>query len=182
MLNLKDLGQPTEFWDYFNQISKIPRESRHEDKIRNFIKGEAAKFGFIFQIDEIGNIAVKIPTMNQKLKCVLQCHMDMVCEKNDDVKHDFSKDPLKLKIMEIDNEKWLTAEGTTLGADNGVGICFILSIMKKINDGSLNFDSLGLELIFTVLEEYNLGGAEGIDRSLVDGNMLINLEPSMPLR
>lgn len=177
MSKLKDLGQPEEFWDYFEQISKIPRCSRNEERIRNFIKEEGEKFGYKTQVDKVGNLAISIPAKStQKEKLILQCHMDMVCEKNDDVEHDFSKDPLKLKIMEIDNEKWLTAEGTTLGADNGVGICFILSIMKKINDGSLNFDSLGLELIFTVLEEYNLGGAEGIDRSLVDGNMLINLD------
>jgi len=177
MSKLKDIGQPEEFWDYFEQISKIPRCSRNEERIRNFIKEEGEKFGYKTQVDKVGNLAISIPAKStQKEKLILQCHMDMVCEKNDDVKHDFSKDPLKLKIMEIDNEKWLTAEGTTLGADNGVGICFILSIMKKINDGSLNFDSLGLELIFTVLEEYNLGGAEGIDRSLVDGNMLINLD------
>ncbi len=177
MSKLKDLGQPEEFWDYFEQISKIPRCSRNEERIRNFIKEEGEKFGYKTQVDKVGNLAINIPAKStQKEKLILQCHMDMVCEKNDDVEHDFLKDPLKLKIMEIDNEKWLTAESTTLGADNGVGICFILSIMKKINDGSLNFDVLGLELIFTVLEEYNLGGAEGIDRSLVDGNMLINLD------
>jgi len=177
MSKLKDLGQPEEFWDYFEQISKIPRCSRYEERIRNFIKEEGEKFGFKTKVDKIGNLVISIPAKStEKAKLMLQCHMDMVCEKNDDVIHDFLKDPLKLKVIEIENEKWLTAEGTTLGADNGAGICFILSIMKKINDGSLNFDSLGLELIFTVLEEYNLGGAEGIDRSLVDGNMLINLD------
>ena len=176
MLNLEDLGHPTEFWDYFNQISKIPRESRHEDKIRDFIKVEAAKFGFISQIDEIGNIVVKIPAMNQKLKCVLQCHMDMVCEKNEDIIHDFSKDPLKLKIIEIDNEKWVTAEETTLGADNGVGICYLLTLMKKIHENKLKFDSLGLDLLFTVREEYDMGGAKNIDPNLTKGKYLINLD------
>jgi len=177
MSKLKDLGQPEEFWDYFEQISKIPRCSRYEERIRNFIKEEGEKFGFKTKVDKIGNLVISIPAKStEKAKLMLQCHMDMVCEKNDDVIHDFLKDTLKLKVIEIENEKWLTAEGTTLGADNGAGICFILSIMKKINDGSLNFDSLGLELIFTVLEEYNLGGAEGIDRSLIDGNMLINLD------
>ncbi|MFX1428796.1 MAG: cytosol nonspecific dipeptidase, partial [Promethearchaeota archaeon] len=108
MLDLKDLGKPTDFWHYFNEISKIPRKSRFEEKIRNFIKNEAEKHGFPSQIDEIGNIAIKIPSDNQKLKCVLQCHMDMVCEKNKGIDHDFMKDPLKLKIKEIENEKWVT--------------------------------------------------------------------------
>jgi dipeptidase D len=176
MLNKKDLCKPADFWNYFNEISRIPRKSRFENKIRSFIKNEAEKYGFKFQIDEIGNIAVKIPTLNQKLKCVLQCHMDMVCEKNEGVTHDFLKDPLKLKIIEIDNEKWVTAEGTTLGADNGVGICYLLTMMKKIHENEIKFDSLGLDLLFTVREEYDMGGAKNIALNLVDGNYLINLD------
>ncbi len=176
MLNLKDLGQPIEFWEYFNQISRIPRESRYEDEIRQFIENEAEKHHFKSQIDEIGNIAVEIPALNQKLKCVLQCHMDMVCEKNEGVIHDFSKEPLKLKIIEIENEKWVTAEGTTLGADNGVGVCYLLTLMKKIHENELKFDSLGLDLLFTVREEYDMGGAKNLEPNLVDGKYLINLD------
>ncbi|MFX1349826.1 MAG: beta-Ala-His dipeptidase [Promethearchaeota archaeon] len=176
MVNLSDLGKPQDFWEYFLQILEIPRCSRNEEKVRNFIKKEAEKFGFISQIDEIGNIAVKIPAVNLKSKCVLQCHMDMVCEKNEEVIHDFSKDPLKPKIIEIDDEKWITAEGTTLGADNGVGICFLLTLMKKIHYNELKFDKLGLDLLFTVREEYDMGGAKNIDLSLVNGNYLINLD------
>jgi dipeptidase D len=176
MLNLKDLGQPNDFWDYFDQICKITRQSRSEDQIRDFIKNEAEKYGFKSQIDGIGNIAVKIPSTNQKLKCVLQCHMDMVCEKNEGVIHDFSKDPLKLKVIDIDNEKWITAEGTTLGADNGVGVCYLLSLMKKINENELKFNSLGLDLLFTVREEYDMGGAKNLEPNLVDGKYLINLD------
>ncbi len=176
MLNLTDLGQPTEFWAYFEQISKIPRCSRHEEKIRNFIKEEAEKFEFETRIDEIGNLVVKIPAINQKLKCVLQCHIDMVCEKNEAVVHDFLKDPLKLKIFNIDNKKWITAEGTTLGADNGVGICYLLTLMKKIHKNELKFNSMGLDLLFTILEEYDMGGAKLIDPNLINGNYLINLD------
>ncbi|MFW9873767.1 MAG: beta-Ala-His dipeptidase [Candidatus Thorarchaeota archaeon] len=177
MSKLQELGRPEEFWNYFEQISKIPRCSRYEEKIRSFIKGEGEKFGYKTKVDNVGNLAISIPAKStEKEKLILQCHMDMVCEKNDDVVHDFSRDPLKLNVVEIANEKWLTAEGTTLGADNGSGICIILSIMKKINDGSLNFDSLSLELLFTVLEEFNLGGAKNIDKSLVKGKLLINLD------
>lgn len=176
MLDIKDLGQPTEFWEYFEKIAQIPRRSREEDKIRNYIKEEAEKFGFEAKIDKIGNIAVKIPAPDQKLKCVLQCHMDMVCEKNEAVKHDFSKDPLKLKLIDLDGEKWVTAEGTTLGADNGVGISYLLLLMKKIHNKSLTFSSLGLDLLFTIREEYDMGGAESLDPNLVDGKYLINLD------
>ena len=154
MANLTDLGQPKEFWEYFKQILEIPRCSRNEEKLRNFIKNEAEKFGFISEVDEIGNIAVKIPVVNQKLKCVLQCHMDMVCE----------------------NEKWITAEGTTLGADNGVGVCYLLTLMKKIFRDELKFDRTSLDLLFTVREEYDMGGAKNIYPNLVDGKYLINLD------
>ncbi|MFW9820342.1 MAG: peptidase dimerization domain-containing protein, partial [Candidatus Thorarchaeota archaeon] len=176
MLELKDLGKPTDFWNYFYEISRIPRKSRFEDKIRTYIKHEAEKYGFKVQIDEVGNIAVKIPAVIQKSNCVLQCHMDMVCEKNEGVIHDFLTDPLKLKIIEINDEKWVTAEGTTLGADNGTGICFLLTLMKKIHEGEVNFNTLGLDLLFTVREEYDMGGAKNIDPKLVSGNYLINLD------
>jgi dipeptidase D len=177
MLKSLELGQPKEFWDYFEQISKIPRCSQHEEKIRNFIQGEGKNFGFKTKVDKIGNLLISIPAKSiEKEKLILQCHLDMVCEKNNDIDHDFLKDPLKLKVIDIENKKWLTAEGTTLGADNGTGICFNLSLMKKIHDGSIKFDSLSLELLFTVLEEFNLGGAKNIDRDLVTGNMLINLD------
>ncbi|MFX1385077.1 MAG: beta-Ala-His dipeptidase [Promethearchaeota archaeon] len=176
MLNLNELGAPKDFWNYFIQISKIPRCSRNEEKVRNFIIDEAEKFKYEYKVDQIGNLAVRIPASNQKHKCVLQCHMDMVCEKNEDVQHDFSKDPLKLKIIEIEGEKWLTAEGTTLGADDGVGVCYLLLLMKKIYEKEIVFESLGLDLLFTVREEYDMGGAKNIDPSLVSGNYLINLD------
>ena len=94
--------------------------------------------------------------------------MDMVCEKNESTIHDFSKDPLKLKIEEINNEKWLTAEGTTLGADNGVGICYLLTLMKKIHKGELNMNSLGLDLLFTIDEEQGLRGAFKIEKDYLE--------------
>ena len=168
MLNLKDLGQPTEFWEYFDQISKIPRCSRQEEKIRNFIKEEAENFGFTNKIDKAGNLAVRIPAkLHQKSNIVLQCHIDMVCEKNEGVTHNFSNDPLKVKIIEIDNEKWLTAEGTTLGADNGTGICYNLALMKKIYNNELEFSSLGIDFLFTIREEYDMGGAKNIEKDLI---------------
>jgi dipeptidase D len=177
MSNLNDLGNPEEFWEYFEQISKIPRCSGHEEEIRNFIKSEGEKFGFKTKVDRVGNIAIFVPTKSKtEEKLILQCHMDMVCEKNSNIIHDFSQDPLKLKTVEIENEKWVTAEGTTLGADNGTGICYNLTLMKKIHDGNLKLNKLSIELLFTVLEEVRLGGAREIDKDLIDGNLLINLD------
>ncbi len=180
MENLKDFGEPLEFWQYFYEITRIPRCSTHEDKIREYIKNEAEKLGFQTEVDAIKNLVVRIPSNRDsegnKIGVVLQSHMDMVCEKNENILHDFSKDPLTLKTIEIDNEEWLTAEGTTLGADNGVGIAYQLAIMKKIHDGSLDFDAFDIDLLFTVDEERGLSGASEMDKNLISGKYLLNLD------
>ena len=180
MENLKDFDEPLEFWHYFYEITRIPRCSTHEDKIREYIKNEAEKLGFQTEVDAIKNLVVRIPSNRDsegnKIGVVLQSHMDMVCEKNENILHDFSKDPLTLKTIEIDNEEWLTAEDTTLGADNGVGIAYQLAIMKKIHDGSLDFDAFDIDLLFTVDEERGLSGASEMDKNLISGKYLLNLD------
>ncbi len=178
--NLKELGEPADFWDYFKKVSKIPRDSCKEDQIREFIKNEADKFGFQTIIDEIKNIAVMIPSTNKALtnhtKIIIQSHMDMVYVKDDTVEHDFSKDPLNLQLYEIDNEKWITAKGTTLGADDGVGIAYQLTLMKKIHEKELNYDFTDITLLFTVSEEWGGEGAIFINKDLLKGDYLINLD------
>ncbi|MFW9945567.1 MAG: beta-Ala-His dipeptidase [Candidatus Odinarchaeota archaeon] len=178
MEDLKELGKPLEFWEYFFEISKIPRCSGYEDQMRVFVQKEAEKMGYQTMTDQIKNIVIKIPSKmkSEKSGVILQSHMDMVCEKNDDVKHDFSKDPLDLKLIEIDNEKWITANGTTLGADNAVGMAYQLAIMKKINRGELDFGPISLDLLFTVDEERGLTGASHIDKNMISGSYMINLD------
>jgi len=172
-----DLGQPSEFWEYFERITKIPRCSEHEEKVRTYIMEEAGRLGFEREMDNAGNLVVRVPSnIKQKQKVVLQCHMDMVCEKNEGIIHDFNSEPLKLKIVKIKNEIWVSADGTTLGADNGVGICYLLTIMKKIHNREFDFGSLAFDLLFTVDEETGLRGAFEIDENLLDGNYLINLD------
>ncbi len=180
MQSLEELRPPTDVWDYFYKITKIPRCSQNEDQIRNFIKTEAEKFGFSTEIDKAKNVVIRIPSnikSNNKKSCiVLQCHMDMVCEKQESSQHDFLKDPLKLATIEIGGEKWLTADGTTLGADNGIGIAYQLAIMKKIYNGELNFGPLEFELLFTTSEERAPFGVTLMDSSLIRGEYLINLD------
>ncbi len=174
---LRNLGQPSEFWKYFEAITKIPRCSGKEAEIRAFIKNEAEKFGYKTKIDSVGNLMVRIPPKGAKVipnKVVLQCHMDMVCEKNANKVHDFSKDPIKLNKIEISGEKWLKAQGTTLGADNGVGIAYLLTLMKKFHKDELNFGPI--EMLFTIDEESGLVGAFNIQPGFVDGNYLINID------
>jgi len=178
MEDLTTLGTPKEFWKYFYQITQIPRCSGKEDLIREYIKKKAIKFNYEPIIDEAGNLLVKGSSINKKgiTKIIIQSHMDMVCEKNENIMHDFSKDPLNLKLIDIKDEKWLTAEGTTLGADNGVGIAYSLALMKRIHKNSLKFENLLIEFLFTVDEEVGLKGAFNINKDFIDGKYLINLD------
>ncbi|MHA1762794.1 MAG: hypothetical protein ACTSYC_03430, partial [Promethearchaeota archaeon] len=117
---------------------------------------EANNLGFSSTIDHFGNLVIKIVgtgTEESNLNLVCQCHLDMVCEKEESKKFDFLKDPIPLKIINVDEFEWLSAEGTTLGADNGVGICYLLTLMKKIHSKELSFPGKNLYLIFTVQEE-----------------------------
>jgi dipeptidase D len=178
--NLKELGEPTDFWNYFFKICKIPRGTGREDQIREYIKEEAEKFGYQTEMDNVKNLVVRIPSSKNSVKkqtrIILQSHMDMVCIKDDSVEHDFTKDPIKLRLYEKNNEQWITAEGTTLGADNGVGIAFQLAIMKKIHGKELNYNAIDIALLFTVGEEVGGNGAIFMNKELLEGDYLINLD------
>ncbi|MBD3255430.1 MAG: beta-Ala-His dipeptidase [Candidatus Lokiarchaeota archaeon] len=177
MVGIDKLGRPQEFWEHFLQISKIPRCSGKEEQIRNYIVSYSNKLKLKHKIDDAGNLVVELPSENKKaVRCVLQAHLDMVCEKDDEIEHDFSSDTLSLKIEEIQGKKWLTAEGTTLGADNGVGIAYILTLMDKINSEELKFPNISFQFLFTVEEETGLVGALNIDKNLINGKYLINLD------
>jgi len=178
--NLKELGEPTDFWNYFFKICKIPRGTGREDQIREYIKEEAEKFGYQTEMDKVKNLVVRIPSSKNSVKkqtrIILQSHMDMVCIKDDSVEHNFTKDPIKLRLYEKNNEQWITAEGTTLGADNGVGIAFQLAIMKKIHGKELNYNAIDIALLFTVGEEVGGNGAIFMNKELLEGDYLINLD------
>ncbi|TFG16892.1 MAG: aminoacyl-histidine dipeptidase [Promethearchaeota archaeon] len=177
MEELKHLGSPIEFWEYFYEISKIPRCSGNEGKIREYINNEAKRYGFETEIDDVKNLLVKIPSKkDDSITVVLQSHMDIVCEKNKESHHDFSRDPLELESIELGDEKWITAKGTTLGADNGVGIAYQLAIMQLISSKKLNLDTINLKLLFTVDEEMGLKGASQLNREFAKGDFLINLD------
>ncbi|HDM67323.1 MAG TPA: aminoacyl-histidine dipeptidase [Thermoplasmatales archaeon] len=162
--------EPKLVWKHFDEIRKIPRCSKHEEKIREYILGFAEKHGFKTKTDKAGNVVVIKPAaqgMEDKPTVVLQAHMDMVCEKNKDVEHDFSKDPIKLKK---DGDK-LMADGTTLGADDGIGIATILAILE---DESLKLGEI--EALFTVDEETGLTGAFALEKDMLTGRIMLNLD------
>jgi len=155
---------------WFEEISKIPRQSKHERKICQRLLNWAKENDLAAQIDQIGNIVIHVPATKgyeDAPTIILQAHVDMVCEKLFDSTHDFSNDPIEL----IYEENILRANNTTLGADNGIGVAFALSIAldQKI-------DHPDLELLLTVEEESGLKGAISLDETLIKGDLLINLD------
>lgn len=162
--------KPKIVWKHFDQITKIPRCSKHEEKIREYILGFAKKSNLKTKTDKSGNVVIIKPAskgMEKKPTVILQGHMDMVCEKNSDVVHDFSKDPIKLKLI----GDILTADGTTLGADNGIGLAISLAILE---DNTLKHGPI--EALFTIDEETGLTGAFAMESNMLTGNILLNLD------
>ena len=162
--------EPRELWSRFNEIRQIPRPSKHEEKIRQYVLGVASRYGLETRTDAAGNVVVAVPATpgaEEAPTVVLQGHLDMVCEKNEDKEHDFWNDPIEL-ILEGDR---LTADGTTLGADNGIAVAAALALIDRtdVRHGPL-------ELLFTVDEETGLTGATQLDPSLLEGRLLINLD------
>lgn len=168
-MEIKELT-PVSVWGIFDEITKVPRPSKKEEKIRAYIRNFATEHKLPFREDEAGNILVSRPASQGYADApvvTLQAHMDMVCDKVAGVKIDFEKDPLK---PYVDGE-WVTAEGTTLGADNGIGIAAALALLT---DEGLQAGAV--EALFTVDEETGLGGAKALKDGFISGKYLVNLD------
>ena len=162
--------EPRYVWGHFDKIRQIPRPSKHEEKIREHLLAWANEHGFETRTDKVGNTVVAVPASKGHEKApilVLQAHMDMVCEKNADVKFDFARDPIQLRT----EGDWLYARGTTLGADNGIGMA---SAMAIVDDPDAVHGPI--EILITVDEETGLTGAMQLDPSMVKGRRLLNLD------
>ena len=162
--------KPASLWNHFYAICQIPHGSKNEAAITKYVTAVATSRGLAFVVDAKGNVVVKKPASRGREKnasLALQCHLDMVCEKNADTVHDFLRDPLKL----IRVGDFIKADGTTLGADNGVGVASLLALME-----ATNIAHGPLELLFTVDEEVGLGGALGLSPDLLTARRLINLD------
>ncbi len=167
-MTLKDL-KPALVWSIFDQITKVPRPSKKEEKIRQFLLDFAAAHNIAVKTDAIGNVVMTKPATKgheQAPTVIMQAHMDMVCESNDK-SFDFENSPI---TTVIDGE-WVHADGTTLGADNGIGMAAALAAMV---DESLVHGPL--EALFTVDEETGLTGANNLGEGMISGKMLINLD------
>jgi dipeptidase D len=169
MNHLKNL-EPGGIWHFFEEICRIPRISKHEDEIKKWLRNFASGQGLEFREDETGNILIirEASPGFEKMKCVvLQSHLDMVGEKDSGHPHDWYHDP----ITPVIRDGWVTADGTTLGADDGIGIAAQLALLsdRTIKTGRL-------ECLFTVDEETGMTGAKNISREFIDGRILINLD------
>ena len=154
----------------FEKVSSVPRGSKNEAGIRNWLIDWATKHNCTSKTDAAGNLVIYVPASagyEDRPTLILQGHLDMVCQKTSESTHDFAKDPIQL----IHDGDWLRANGTTLGADNGIGIALMMSIVE---DESVKHPPL--ELLLTVEEEQGVGGADNLDPSLLFGKTLINVD------
>jgi dipeptidase D len=162
--------KPELLWQHFYELSQIPRPSKREGKAVDFVRDFAKKHNFSFKEDKVGNIVISIPASKGKEKSptiVLQGHVDMVCEKNKGTVHDFDKDPIKL----INTGEWITADGTTLGADNGIGVA---AAMAAALDKSAVHGPL--EILCTVDEETGMTGVNELKPKFITGRTLLNMD------
>ncbi len=164
--------KPAGLWQLFEKICSIPHPSKHEQKISAWIQSWAKDLGLEIKEDAVGNLFIKKPAtvgMEDRQGIILQAHMDMVPQKNNDTAHDFLTDAIKPYI--IDSGDWVTADGTTLGADNGIGLASALAILA---DDDIAHGPL--EVLVTIDEEAGMTGAFGLEAGWLDGDILINTD------
>ena len=162
--------KPALVFHYFEEVCRVPRPSKKEEKIRAYLLEFARQHDLSVKVDEAGNVLMSKPAtpgMEDRKAVILQSHMDMVCEKNKDTQHDFDTDPIETYV----DGEWLRAKGTTLGADNGIGIATELAVLAS--------DDIGhgpVQCLFTVDEETGLTGAFALKEGFMEGDILINLD------
>nr|EIZ9680004.1 M20/M25/M40 family metallo-hydrolase [Cronobacter sakazakii] len=169
---MSELSQlsPQPLWDIFAKICSIPHPSYHEEQLAEHIMGWAKEKGLFAERDQVGNILIRKPAtagMENRKPVVLQAHLDMVPQKNNDTVHDFTKDPIQ---PYIDGE-WVKARGTTLGADNGIGMASALAVLA---DDSVVHGPL--EVLLTMTEEAGMDGAFGLQAGWLQADILINTD------
>ena len=162
--------KPARVFEHFAKINQIPRPSKREEKIIEYLRKFGEERGLDTAVDETGNVIIRkgaTPGYEKKKTVILQSHMDMVCEKLVDIDFDFDKDPIQTYV----EGEWLKAKGTTLGADDGIGCAIELAILD-----SDDIEHGPIECVFTRDEETGLTGAEGMKPGFMTGDMLINLD------
>ena len=169
MSDIRNL-EPKQVWNYFHEITQIPRPSKHEQNMISYMKEFGKKHNLETVVDKIGNVIIRKPAtkgMENRKGVIFQTHLDMVPQKNSDKKHDFEKDPIETII----DGEWVRANGTTLGADNGIGVAATMAVLasKDIAHGPI-------EALFTIDEETGMTGVFGLKKGLLKGDILMNLD------
>jgi dipeptidase D len=162
--------KPELLWKNFYNLTQIPRPSKKEEKVIQFVREFGEKLKLDVEVDNVGNVVIKKPAtagMENRKGVVLQSHLDMVPQKNSDSSHDFEKDPIQAYI----DGEWVTAKGTTLGSDNGIGVSAIMSILE-----SDNIEHGPIEALFTIDEETGMTGAFALKPRNLKGDILLNLD------
>lgn len=162
--------QPSLVWNFFHEITQIPRPSKKEERIIAYLKDFGKEHNLATKSDEAGNVLISKPATvgyEKHKTIILQSHIDMVCEKNSDVVHNFDTDPIQTYI----DGDWVKAKGTTLGADNGIGMSMMLAVLA-----SDDLKHPALECLFTVDEETGLTGAFALKQNFLSGEIVINLD------
>ena len=162
--------EPKTLWNYFEDICNIPHPSKKEEKIVAYVKKFGEDLGLDTQVDAVGNIVIRKPAtpgFENRKTIILQGHLDMVPQKNNDTQHDFEKDPIQPLI----DEEWVKARGTTLGADNGIGAAAAMAVLAS-ND----LEHGPIECLFTVDEETGMTGAFALKEGFLKGDILMNLD------
>ncbi|MFN3020755.1 aminoacyl-histidine dipeptidase [Chryseobacterium sp. TY3] len=162
--------EPKVIWKNFEALNSVPRPSKKEERVIAFIKKFGEDLGLETLVDEVGNVIIRKPAsagMENRQPIVIQSHLDMVCQKNSDVDFDFDTQGIQ---MYVDGD-WVRAKGTTLGADNGLGVATIMTILES-ND----IPHPAMEALFTIDEETGMTGALGLKGGLLHGDILLNLD------
>ena len=162
--------EPKALWNNFADLNEVPRGSKKEEKVIDFMVQFGKKLNLETVVDPVGNVIIKKPAtagMENRKTVVMQSHLDMVHQKNADTEFDFDTEGIK---MLIDGD-WVTADGTTLGADNGLGVAAIMSVLE--ND---SMEHPAIEALFTIDEETGMTGAMGLQAGYLDGEILLNLD------
>ncbi|MCX6326782.1 MAG: aminoacyl-histidine dipeptidase [Bacteroidia bacterium] len=162
--------EPKQLWNYFHEITQIPRPSKKEKKIVEYMVDFGNKHNLETKVDKVGNVIIRKPAtkgMENRKGVIFQTHLDMVPQKNSDKKHDFEKDPIETLI----EGEWVRANGTTLGSDNGIGVAATMAVLaaKDISHGPI-------EALFTIDEETGMTGVFGLKKGLLNGDILMNLD------
>ena len=162
--------EPKAIWNNFADLNAVPRPSKKEERVIAFMVDFGKNLGLETVVDPVGNVIIKKPAttgLENRKTVVLQSHLDMVHQKNADTNFDFDTQGIEMVI----NGDWVTAKGTTLGADNGLGVAAIMSVLE-----SKTIEHPAIEALFTIDEETGMTGAKGLEAGYLDGEILLNLD------